>query len=154
MFTIKKYLIIAAVLAAAGFALWQYYTYTQNQIRIYAENAAKSEMAQKAPQAALNKTQEDLKRVRIEFDKANSKFKAADSRDRKLENKLARHELDFLAASRPKDVQKIIDKASDNMLRCLEIVGGSPLTEDEINATKPSEINNECSDIANPNYKP
>ena len=44
MFTIKKYLIIAAVLAAAGFALWQYYTYTQNQIRIYAENAAKSEM--------------------------------------------------------------------------------------------------------------
>ena len=154
MFTIKKYLIIAAVLAAAGFALWQYYTYTQNQIRIYAENAAKSEMAQKATQAALDKTQEDLKRVRIEFDKANSKFKAADSRVRRLENKLARHELDFLAASRPKDVQKIIDKASDNMLRCLEIVGGSPLTEDEINATKPSEINNECSDIANPNYKP
>lgn len=154
MFTIKKYLIIVAVLAAAGFALWQYYTYTQNQIRIYAENAAKSEMAQKATQAALNKTQEDLKRVRIEFDKANTKFKAADNRVRKLENKLARHELDFLAASRPKDVQKIIDKASDNMLRCLEIVGGSPLTEDEINATKPSQINNECSDIANPNYKP
>ncbi len=154
MFSIKKYLIIAVVLAAAGFALWQYYTYTQNQIRIYAENAAKSEMAQQATQAALDKTQEDLKRVRIEFDRANSKFKAADKRVRNLENKLARHELDFLAASRPKDVQKIIDKASDNMLRCLEIVGGSPLTEDEINATKPSQINNECSDIANPNYKP
>ena len=154
MFKIKKYLIIVAVITAAGFALWQYYTYTQNQIRIYAENAAKSEMAQKATQAALDETQKDLKRVRIEFDRANSKFKAADKRVRNLENKLAKHELDFLAASRPKDVQKIIDKASDNMLRCLEIVGGSPLTEDEINATKPSQINNECSDIANPNYKP
>jgi len=154
MFKIKKYLIIVAAITAAGFALWQYYTYTQNQIRIYAENAAKSEVAQKATQAALDETQEDLKRVRIEFDRANSKFKAADKRVRNLENKLAKHELDFLAASRPKDVQKIIDKASDNMLRCLEIVGGSPLTEDEINATKPSEINNECSDIANPNYKP
>jgi chromosome segregation ATPase len=154
MFSIKKYLIIATAVAAAGFALWQYYTYTQNQIRIYAENAAKSEMAQKATQAALDKTQADLKRIKIEFDKANTKFKAADNRVRNLENKLAKHELDFLAARRPKDVQKIIDKASDNMLRCLEIVGGSPLTEDEINATKPSQINNECSDIANPNYKP
>jgi hypothetical protein len=36
----------------------------------------------------------------------------------------------------------------------LEIASGSPLTEKELAATKPSEINRECPAIANPNYKP
>jgi len=40
------------------------------------------------------------------------------------------------------------------MLRCLEIVSGSPLTEEEINVTKKSKANTTCSDIANPNYVP
>ena len=42
--------------------------------------------------------------------------------------------------------QAIVDKA-------VEIAGGSPLTEKEINATKKSEINTECPSIANPNYE-
>jgi chromosome segregation ATPase len=154
MFGIKKYLILAAVIGIAGFGLWKYYEYTQNQIRIYAENAARSEQAQKATQAALDKTHADLKLVKKEFDTANTKFKEADARVKSLENKLATHELDFLAAKKPKLVEKIIDKASDNVLRCFEIASGSPLLEDEINATKPSQINSECPDIANPNYKP
>jgi hypothetical protein len=36
----------------------------------------------------------------------------------------------------------------------MEISMGAKLTEKEINATKKSEINSECSDIANPNYEP
>ena len=49
-------------------------------------------------------------------------------------------------------VEKIINKGSDRATRCVEIAGGSPLTESEINATKKSEINTECPSIANPNY--
>jgi len=51
-----------------------------------------------------------------------------------------------LKGAEREDVEKIIDKASDNVLRCLEIASGSPLTEDEINATRKSQINNECPD--------
>ena len=40
------------------------------------------------------------------------------------------------------------------MLRCLEIVSGSPLTEEELNVTKKSKANTQCPDIANPNYIP
>ena len=50
-------------------------------------------------------------------------------------------------------VEKIINKGSDRATRCVEIAGGSPLTEKEINATKKSEINTECPSIANPNYE-
>ena len=53
---IKKYLIIAGVLAAVGFGLFKYYEYTQNQIRIYAENAARAEMAQQETQAAVEES--------------------------------------------------------------------------------------------------
>jgi len=59
-----------------------------------------------------------------------------------------------LAIEKTKVIQKIINGASDKAIRCVEIAGGSPLTEQEINATKKSEINRECPSIANPNYVP
>ena len=49
--------------------------------------------------------------------------------------------------------KKIINSASERAQRCVEIASGAPLTEQEINATKKSEINTECPSIANPNYK-
>jgi chromosome segregation ATPase len=151
---IKVYLILAALLGAAGFGAWKYYEYTQNQIKIYAENAARAETVAQANQAALEQTQADLIAVREQFNEVSRKFAAAESRVEALEEKLSEHELDFLAASKPGLVENIIDKASNNVLRCLEIASGSPLTEDEINATKRSEINSECPDLANPNYRP
>jgi len=151
---IKVYLILAALLGAAGFAAWKYYQYTQNQIKIYAENAARAELVAQSNEAALQKTQADLIAVREQFNEVSRKFAEAESRVEALEEKLTEHELDFLAASKPGLVENIIDKASNNVLRCLEIASGSPLTEDEINATKRSEINSECPDLANPNYRP
>jgi len=151
---IRVYLLIAALLGAAGFGAWKYYEYTQNQIKIYAENAARAELVAQSNEAALQKTQADLIAVREQFNEVSRKFAAAESRVEALEEKLSEHELDFLAASKPGLVENIIDKASNNVLRCLEIASGSPLTEDEINATKRSEINSECPDLANPNYRP
>ena len=151
---IRVYLLIAALLGAAGFSAWKYYEYTQNQIKIYAENAARAETVAQANQAALEQTQADLIAVREQFNEVSRKFAVAESRVEALEEKLTEHELDFLAASKPGLVENIIDKASNNVLRCLEIASGSPLTEDEINATKRSEINSECPDLANPNYRP
>ena len=58
------------------------------------------------------------------------------------------------AMERPEAMERIVNKASDKALRCVEIAGGAKLTEAEIKATKKSEINSECPAIANPNYKP
>jgi len=58
------------------------------------------------------------------------------------------------AMERPEAMERIVNKASDKALRCVEIAGGSPLTEAEKTATKKSEINSECPSIANPAYKP
>tara|TARA_A200000159_G_scaffold153227_2_gene164964 strand:- start:12852 stop:13328 length:477 start_codon:yes stop_codon:yes gene_type:complete len=151
---IKKYLIIAGFLAAAGFALFKYYEYTQNQIRIYAENAAKAEMAQQETQAALAQTLADLQEVQEKFTQVSSAFEAAESRVSGLEDKLKEHDLPYLAEQKPRLIDKIVDKGTTDVLRCLEIVSGSPLTEEEINVTKKSKANTTCPDIANPNYVP
>ena len=59
-----------------------------------------------------------------------------------------------LAIERSKAIERIINSASDKAARCIEIASGSPLTEQEINATLKSQTNTECPSIANPNYVP
>jgi chromosome segregation ATPase len=57
-----------------------------------------------------------------------------------------------LAIQRTESIERITNGASALATRCIEIASGSPLTEEEKNATKKSEINSECPSLANPNY--
>ena len=151
---IKTLLIVTAVLGAVGFGAWKYYTYTQEQIRVYATNAANAEQAQQATQAALDSVRENLEQVQKQFNEVTEDFSNAQKRVDTIEEKLSEHDLGQLAQARPGLVEKIINDASNEVGRCMEILSGSPLTEKEINATKPSKINSECPGIANPNYVP
>lgn len=151
---LRKYLIIAGVLGAVGFGLWKYYTYTQETIRVYAENAARAEMAQAETQAALEQTIKDLEKVQEKYNQVSADFNSAKKRVDGLQDKLKEHDLPFLAEQKPGLVEKILDKGSKDMLRCLEIISGSPLTEEELNVTTKSKANTQCPDLANPNYIP
>lgn len=82
--------------------------------------------------------QQDLDRLDDKFNKTNASGKKRDIGD--------------LANARPSTIERIVNRATANAQRCVEIAMGSPLTEKEINATKKSEINSECSSLANPNF--
>jgi predicted negative regulator of RcsB-dependent stress response len=155
---IKKYLIIGAItsliLGLTSFGAWKYYTYTQEQIQTYRTNSALAEQAQQSAEATTQELQKNIEQIRTEFEKTQTDFAIASDRVTALEERLSKHDLGFLAQSKPNLVEKIIDKASQDVLRCFEIQSGSPLTQEELNATKPSEINLSCTDIANPNYRP
>ena len=73
-----------------------------------------------------------------------------------LDNRFNKGGRDFgkTAIAKDKAIQRIINKATANALRCVEISSGASLTEKELLATKKSEINTECPSIANPNYVP
>ena len=151
---LKMILILTVVVGAVGFGAWKYYQYTQEQIGIYRENAAKAEMAQQASEAAVKAIQQDLVEVQAQYTKVSDDFKVAKSRVNALEEKLTKHELGDLAQAKPKLIEKIVDKGTKDVLRCYEILTGSPLTEEEINVTKKSKANSSCPDVANPNYTP
>ena len=57
-----------------------------------------------------------------------------------------------LAIDRTKAIERIINKGADNAARCVELASGAQHTEEELKATKNSEINPECPSLANPNY--
>lgn len=59
-----------------------------------------------------------------------------------------------LAAQKPVLIERRINQGTNNAYRCMEIASGAPLTEQEQNAIKPSEINPECPGLANPRYRP
>ena len=109
-------------------------------------NAIKLESAIADQKQLIEKQQKDFEEIL----EANKKFN-------KLINALQK-DIDDLdnrfAIEKTEAIQRIINGASDKVLRCVEIAGGAPLTEQEINATKKSEINRECPSIANPNYVP
>ena len=147
-------LILTVVLGAVGFGAWKYYTYTQEQIRIYAVNAATAELAQQESEAALESLHKDMAEIREQFATVSAEFEIAQSRVENLEEKLSEHDLGALAQAKPKLIEKIVDKGTKDVLRCYEILTGSPLTEEEKNVTKKSKANTTCSDVANPNYTP
>ena len=57
-----------------------------------------------------------------------------------------------LAIDRTEAIQRIINKGSAEATRCVELASGAERTEEEMKATKKSEINTMCPSLANPNF--
>lgn len=131
-----------------------YYNDTQERIKVLTENNAKletavatNEQALKAQEAAFNSMQAENSRLQKEWQEISD-------RNRALEDRLSRHDIGALGTSKPKLAERVLNGATKNAQRCLEILSGAPLTEAETSATKPSEINPECWRNANPNFDP
>ena len=124
-----------------------------NQIKLEEAVASQQEVIaqQKADfetiMAANAKLQETRDILKQELQNLDDKFNKTNASGKK-------RDIGDLAVNRPESVERVINRASDNALRCVEIAMGAPLTEKELNATKPSEINSECPSIANPSYVP
>ena len=114
--------------------------------------------SQKAVIQQMKADFEAMTKIKAEIEKQNlilkAEFKALDQKFNKINGKGEVRDIGDLATKRPSSVEKIINKGSNNAMRCQEIAMGSPLTEKEKNATKKSEINAICPSIANPNYVP
>ena len=63
-------------------------------------------------------------------------------------------DLGKVAIERTGAIERIVNKATEKAARCIELASGAPHTEEELKATKKSEINTECPSIANPNFVP
>lgn len=151
---LKLSLIMFVLMCAMGGGAYWYYNDTQERMAILVANEAKATFAAKEAEAAKVVLQESYKKIAAENEKLNVKFQEAENRSKRLQNKLSRHDLGVLGIAKDTYTEKVINKGSANALRCAEIISGSELLESEISATKPSEINPECYEIANPNFDP
>ena len=144
--------LIVTALAAGGF----YVMKLQKDNAILKANAIKMESAIADQKTLIENQQKDFKEILEANKKFNELVNALKKDIDDLDNRFNKDGRDFgkLAIEKTDSLQRIINSASDKVLRCVEIAGGAPLTEQEINATVKSEINRECPSIANPNYVP
>lgn len=135
------------------FALY-YYNSTQKKIQTLTVENTQLHTAVDRNEQTINTLTSDIETIRQERNILDQQFRLAQQQVQILQQKLSDHDLEFLAMQKPNLVENIINNATDDVNRCFEILSGSPLTLEEIDATKQSEINASCPAIANPNYNP
>jgi len=144
-------LLISAVIGAGAYVMK-----LQRDNAILKENAVKLESAISEQKTLIENQKKDFAEI-LEANKKINELVGNLKKDLEdLDKRFTKKDRDIgkLAIERTKVIERIINKGSENAKRCIEIASGSPLTEDEKNATKKSEINPECPSIANPAYIP
>ena len=134
-----KLILMVIMLAGAGGG-YMYVKKLQKDNLTLKINQSKLETAIEDNNAVIEQQTKDLKKIRStlsELDEVNKKLQA--DKDN-LSNRLNKHDIGNLAENKPGLVEKIINKASDSAVRCMEIASGSPLTEEELNGSP----NREC----------
>ncbi len=152
--TMKMVMVVIMIGGLAGAGMYVMKLRSDNAI--LKANQIKLEEAVSSQKELIAKQQADFKEI-LEANKKFNELVTALKKDiDDLDNRFNKGGRDFgkLAIEKTETIQRIINGASDKAIRCVEIAGGSPLTEQEIAATKKSEINRECPSIANPNYVP
>ena len=118
-------------------------------------NQIQLELSIESQKQVIEKQKQDFSKILKANKKMNTLVNNLQKDINALDKRFNKGARDFgkLANEKPKLVEKLVNRGSVRAGRCIEIAGGSPLTEKEINATKKSEINTECPSIANPNYE-
>jgi hypothetical protein len=149
-------LIIVLIVAAGGYFLIN----LKADLAIAQENSRKLEEGVRLQQEAMTQMKADQQKIKDLNNELNTTIKLQNKDMENLKDRFtvnaAGEKRDFgkTAAQKPTSLERAVNRGTVNALRCLEIASGSPLTEAEKNATKPSEINRECPSLANPDYKP
>jgi predicted amidohydrolase len=151
---LKLALIMMVLMTAMGGAGYWYYQDTQKKMNILVANEAKATVAAEVAEASVQAMKEYYEAMDRENKIIKAKYKEIEDRAERLQNKLSKHDIGVLGIAKDSLTEKVITKMSNSSLRCIEITSGAELTEEELTATKPSEINSECYEIANPNFDP
>ena len=148
-----------AVLGAMGGLM--YVKHLQSENEILTLNNAKLEGAVAEQKKVIEQQLKDIAQIRdinkqlqAKNQKLTADLNVANEKFNKVNASGERRDIGNLAVSKPRSVEIIEGRREKQRARCFEIAQGSPLTEEELNATKKSQINAECTNIANPNYVP
>ena len=149
-------LFLIGILASAVVGAGVYVMKLRSDNAILKANAIKLESAVAEQQELITQQKEDFKDILAANQKMNELVGVLKKDLEDLDKRFNKKNRDFgkLAIQRTEAIQRIMNKGSKNAARCIEIASGSPLTEEEKNATLKSQINSECPSIANPNYVP
>ena len=136
-------LLFVVILVMGGIGYW-YYTDTQERMAILQENNAQLNIAVQTNEETINSLQADYAAIQAENTRISAEYAAIRRQNSILADKLADMDLGLLASQRPESIERAVNRGTENAGRCFEILSGSPLTEEERNATDGETFNKEC----------
>ncbi len=142
------YLVIVVVIAGG---LW-YVMNLKADLATSEANNQKLQDAAAAQGALIESMQKDIAQIQ-ETNKQLAEQNEKQKQDvATLSSKFSKRDFGALAAEKPAVVEKLVNRGTANVMRCLELASGAPLNEKEKNAKTPTEANRECPSLINPSY--
>lgn len=136
--------ILIGIILMMGLGGYWYYTDTQKRLTILTENNAQLNIAVQTNEDTINSLQASYAAIQAENTRINAEYAAIRRQNSVLASKLADMDLGLLASQRPDSIERAVNRGTENAGRCFEILSGSPLTEEERNATDGETFNKEC----------
>lgn len=147
----KMWIFVGILMASMAGAAYYYHTTTQTKIETLIEQTAALEAnnvtltnANEQNIATNDELQQLYAEVRQNYETIQTEFQIIRSQNDELRVRLGRHDLGALAAAKPELVERIINNASNEALRCFELLSGAQMNESERNATTANQFNSEC----------
>ena len=138
-----KLVLILLILGAAGGG-YMYVQNLQKNLEVAQANNARLETAVATNEATIDSLQADYARIQTELNRVNTEFAATRAQNNLLRDRLSDIDLGLLAQTRPDSIERAVNRGTVNAGRCFEILSGSPLTDQEREATSGDEFNREC----------
>jgi cell division protein FtsB len=145
MFGVKTVTVVLTTVLVTALAI-SYFVYQQNQKTIaqLQENNAHLNVAVEVLTDTVS-TLEQNNQIAYQINsELNSTLNNTRLINRQLAERLSRHDIGMLAIEKPQLIERTINRASTQVLRCFELLSGAPLNEREQNATTEREFNSEC----------
>lgn len=154
IFSAIKYLIILIIIAAVGGGLY-YIVNLKAALAVSELNNTQLEKAIVEQQEVIERTKKDVEQIQ-NINKSLQETVVKQQEDvNNLSNKFNKGDRDFgvFAATKPAVTEKLINRGTSNVIRCLELASGAPLNDKEKQAKSPTEANRECPSLIDPSYK-
>jgi hypothetical protein len=144
---------IAGVILIAGIAAFWYWNWSQEEIATLKANNAQLETAVQENEQTIAALKADGEDQAETLRQTNEKFQDARRENNRLKEVLGKHNIGYLATQKPKLIEKAVNRGTDHAGRCMELLSGAEHTKSELAATKRSQVNTICPEVANPNFK-
>lgn len=143
-------ILIVIILMMGSVGYW-YYNDSQERMKILQENNATLKANQLNLEQAIATQQETMAALQADYERAAAEnvalqeaYAAIRRQNTRLAEKLERIDLEAAAIANAAGIERAVNRGTENAGRCFEILSGSPLTEEELNAENENAFNKEC----------
>lgn len=147
---IKPIIYLVIVLIVAG-GLY-YITNLKANLAISEMNNKMLEDGVKKQAELIQQMQKDVEQIKAINEDLNKQKESLEKDKDTLTSKFSKRDFGALAAEKPKVIERLVNRGTENAIRCVELASGAPLNEKEKNAKTPTEANRECPNLINPLY--